>query len=444
MHPTTQKWGERPTLVVSTLKADVVDGPDAGRSSWTSDERLTVGTAKGNDLVLADETVSRFHALVRWTADGFLVVDQRSTNGTYVGGARLGEATVAPGTLVTLGRTRVRLAHGLDKQVEIHDEPRLGAILGGSIAMRRVMAWVQRAAASDASVLLSGASGTGKDVVARTIHQLGARGKAPFVTVDCGALAPALIASELFGHERGAFTGADRQHTGALEQAHGGTLFLDEIGELPRELQPSLLGALERRTFRRVGGKSDVSVDVRVIAASNRNLREDINGGAFRLDLYYRLAVLMLELPSLCERREDIPLLLAHFLQELGHRGALDELLPDDVMRAVTNHDWPGNVRELKNFAEATLALGHLARPPSGPSSATIPAAVAPDPRAIYVDRLFDVPFKEARQKALLAFEERYLAHLLGKTNGNVSKAARDAGVDRSYLFSLLRRSGLR
>ncbi len=444
MHRTTEKWGERPTLAVSTLKAEVVDGPDAGRSTWTSEERLTLGTAKGNDLVLGDETVSRFHALVRWTNDGFLIVDQRSTNGTFVGGARLGEATVAPGTLVGLGRTRVRLLHGLEAKVDLHDEPRLGSILGNSTVMRRVMAWVQRAAASEASVLLSGASGTGKDVVARAIHELGPRASAPFVTVDCGALAPSLIASELFGHERGAFTGADRQHTGALEQAHGGTLFLDEIGELPRELQPALLGALERRTFRRVGGKSDVSVDVRVIAATNRNLREDINGGDFRLDLFYRLAVLTLELPSLAERREDIPLLLTHFFESLGHRGDLGELLPADVLKAVTEHDWPGNVRELRNFAEATLALGQLARPPSGARATPSGETRIDDAASMRIDELLDVPFKKARQRALLAFEERYLAHLLGKTGGNVSQAARDAGLDRSYLFSLLRRSGLR
>jgi DNA-binding NtrC family response regulator len=444
VHRTTEKWGERPTLAVSTLKAEVVDGPDAGRSTWTSEERLTLGTAKGNDLVLGDETVSRFHALVRWTNDGFLVVDQRSTNGTFVGGARLGEATVAPGTLVGLGRTRVRLLHGLAATVDLHDEPRLGAIIGNSTAMRRVMAWVQRAAASEASVLLSGASGTGKDVVARAIHELSSRASAPFVTVDCGALAPSLIASELFGHERGAFTGAERQHTGALEQAHGGTLFLDEIGELPRELQPALLGALERRSFRRVGGKTDVSVDVRVIAATNRNLREDINGGEFRLDLFYRLAVLTLELPALRERREDIPLLLAHFFESLGHKGEVTDVLPEDVMKAVVTHDWPGNVRELRNFAEATLALGQLARPPSGVATTVSGETRVDDPNAMRIDDLLDVPFKKARQRALLAFEERYLSHLLGKTGGNVSQAARDAGLDRSYLFSLLRRSGLR
>jgi DNA-binding NtrC family response regulator len=445
---TTEKYGEQPKMVVRTLKADVVEGPDSGRSTWTSEERLTLGTAKGNDLVLGDETVSRFHLLVKRTDDGILVVDQRSTNGTFVGGARLGEATVGPGTVVAIGRTRVRLANGQDGDVELHDDARLGGLFGTSIPMRRVMAWVQRAAASDASVLLAGESGTGKDVVARTIHELGARKDTPFVTVDCGALAPSLVASELFGHERGAFTGADRQHAGALEQANGGTIFLDEVGELPRELQAVLLGALERRTFRRVGGKADVAVDVRVIAATNKNLRTEVNTGAFRLDLFYRLAVLALELPPLRERREDIPLLLDHFFAQLGHRGGPAAVLPADVRDAIAQHDWPGNVRELRNFAEATLALGSLAQPGSGAHTVVDrradAAAGAPDGETLPIAALLEMPFKDARQKALLAFEERYLGRLLTKTSGNVSQAARDAGLDRSYLFSLLRRSGLR
>ena len=452
MQRTTEKWGESPKIAVRTLKADVLEGPDSGRSTWTSDERLTLGTAKGNDLVLGDETVSRFHLLVKRTDEGILVVDQRSTNGTFVGPARLGEATVTPGTVISLGRTRVRLAHGQDTDIELHDDARLGPLFGTSIPMRRVMAWVRRAAASESSVLLSGESGTGKDVVARAIHQLGSRAAMPFVTVDCGALAPSLVASELFGHERGAFTGAERQHTGALEQAHGGTLFLDEIGELPRELQSVLLGALERRSFRRVGGKTDVNVDVRVIAASNKNLKTEVNSGGFRLDLYYRLAVLPLELPPLRDRREDIPLLLDHFFSELGHSGGPAAILPADVREAIGKHDWPGNVRELRNFAEATLALGSLARPGSGAhdvidrvgSPAETNGAASVDPNTLPIGELLDVPFKDARQRALLAFEERYLARLLTKTGGNVSQAARDAGLDRSYLFSLLRRSGLR
>ncbi|MDQ3037834.1 MAG: sigma-54 dependent transcriptional regulator, partial [Myxococcota bacterium] len=312
--------------------------------------------------------------------------------------------------------------------------------------------WVQRAAATEAPVLLVGESGTGKEVVARALHDRGPRASEPFVVVDCGALTPTLVASELFGHERGAFTGADRQHTGALEQAHGGTLFLDEIGELPRELQSVLLGALERRAFRRVGGRAEVQVDVRLIAATNRDLRSEVNGGSFRLDLYYRLAVLQLELPALRDRPADVPLLLEHFLRELGYRGDVAQLFPDDAMRALLEHRWPGNVRELRNVAQATLALGldsllhnGLGRDACGDAAAArAGSAESSDPMSLPIGELFAMPFKEARQQALGSFETRYLGHLLERTSGNVSQAAREAGLDRSYLFSLLRRSGLR
>ncbi|MCZ7683815.1 MAG: sigma 54-interacting transcriptional regulator [Sandaracinaceae bacterium] len=232
------------------------------------------------------------------------------------------------------------------------------ALIGRSEVMRRAMAWVKRAARSDASVLLVGESGTGKELVARAIHDDGKRAEQPFVTVDCGALAPTLVASELFGHEKGAFTGADRQRAGALEMANHGTLFLDEIGELPSELQPALLGALERRTFRRVGGQAEVPVDVRVIAATNRDLRSEVNSGGFRLDLYYRLAVLRLELPPLRARTGDVVLLIEHFLRERGSPGPVSELFSEAELAELSRHHWPGNVRELRNLVEATLALG--------------------------------------------------------------------------------------
>jgi DNA-binding NtrC family response regulator len=452
------------------LRADVLEGPDRGRSTWTANEQLSLGTANGNDLILGDDTVSRFHLLVKRTGSGIHLSDQRSTNGTFVGGARLGEAIVAPGTVIALGRTRVVLAHGNDVDVELHDTHQLGPIMGSSTVMRRVMAWVRKAAASDASVLLTGESGTGKDVVARAIHQLSSRGRGPFVTVDCGSLSPNLVASELFGHEKGAFTGAERQHLGALEQANGGTVLLDEIGELPRELQSMLLGALERRSFRRVGGKTEVAVDVRVVAATNRNLRTEINEGRFRLDLFYRLAVLTLEIPALRERRDDLILLLDHFLTQRGHLGGARSILPPDVVEAVLNHEWPGNVRELRNFAEATLALGSMASgslnsgslqsmgssslssgslPPDaldalGQDAPHVSRATDVESGSMRIDDLFEVPFKEARQRALAAFEERYLAHRLDRAGGNVSQLARETELDRSYLFSLLRRSGLR
>jgi DNA-binding NtrC family response regulator len=247
------------------------------------------------------------------------------------------------------------------------------------------------------------------------------------VTVDCGALAPALVASELLGHERGAFTGADREHVGAFERAHRGTLFLDEIGELPPELQPTLLGALERGRFRRVGGRKDVEVDVRVVSATHRDLRGDVNTGAFRLDLYYRLAVVTLALPPLRERAEDVPLLAEHFLREAGHEGAVGDVLGADAMSALTRHRWPGNVRELRNVIEATLAMGE---PPAleGGAVAGKVAAVG--------------SYQDARREVLDAFEKRFVTELLARTGGNVSAAAREARMDRTYLIKLIAKHG--
>jgi DNA-binding NtrC family response regulator len=256
------------------------------------------------------------------------------------------------------------------------------------------------------------------------------------VTVDCGALTPTLVASELFGHEKGAFTGADRQHVGAFERAHGGTLFLDEIGELPQALQPTLLGVLERRRFRRLGGKQDISIDVRVISATHRDLREEVNAGTFRLDLFYRIAVIRLSVPPLRERKDDIPLLVGHFLREAGHDGPIADMISEPAMQQLVAHRWPGNVRELRNLIEATLAMGE---PP-----AVDDLGRRSQPGMDPIEPLLDLHYKDARGVLLDQFEKRYLEHWLQKTEGNVSKAARDARIDRSHLNDLLRRHQLR
>jgi DNA-binding NtrC family response regulator len=256
------------------------------------------------------------------------------------------------------------------------------------------------------------------------------------VTLDCGALAPNLVASELFGHERGAFTGAERTHVGAFERADKGTLFLDEIGELPAELQPQLLGALERRRFRRVGGRNEIGVDVRVVGATNRDLRAEVNSGVFRLDLYYRLAVVVLRIPPLRERSADIPLLVEHFLQECGHVGGAASVLSEQTLRSLLTYRWPGNVRELRNWVEATLAMGES--PELSPHSQAGGAA----PRAD--DDLLNLAYKDARRTLLENFEHRYLKHLLEATQGNVAQAARKAQMDRTYLIKLIQRHALR
>ena len=320
--------------------------------------------------------------------------------------------------------------------------------------MRRLMVQIEKVARTEAAALIVGESGTGKELIARAIHELGPRSEAPFITVDCGALAPNLVASELFGHERGAFTGADRKHIGAFEQADGGTIFLDEVGELPPELQPNLLGALERRRFRRVGGSQEIEVNVRVVAATNRDLRAEVNEGKFRLDLYYRLAVVALHVPPLRQRVEDIPLLIEHFAARCGAEQDLSELIDDELMGALLSHRWPGNVRELKNLVEATVAMGEAQVPLDlrpGAEAMSTPTGVVEaagesggEGATIAIDPVLGLTYKEARAGVLQEFERHYLAHRLALAGGNVAKAAREAKMDRSHLFHLLRRHDLR
>jgi DNA-binding NtrC family response regulator len=423
---------------VRTLTATVTEGPDAGRAATARAEGLTIGTADGNDLVLTDPTVSRFHLALTRRADGVLLVDLGSTNGTTSGGVRVERGVLGSNALVRLGRTTVRLGDGAGGDVELLAGDALAGLRGRSAIMRRLMAQVRRAAASDASVLVTGESGTGKELVARALHELGPRRAAPFVTVDCGALAPSLVASELFGHEKGAFTGADRQHAGAFEQAHGGTLFLDEVGELPAALQAALLGVLERRRFRRLGGRAELATDVRVVAATHRELRGEVNAGAFRLDLYYRLAVVVLDLPPLRERPDDVPLLVEHFLRECGHDGPVDELVSPEAVRALQAQRWPGNVRELRNLVEATVAMGEL--PSARAAVGAAAGASEPDGSVRIGAALLALPYKQARAALLARFEAEYLAALLARCEGNVSRAAREAGLHRSHVTSLVQR----
>jgi DNA-binding NtrC family response regulator len=275
-------------------------------------------------------------------------------------------------------------------------------------------------------VLVIGESGTGKERVAEALHALSPRKAAPLVTVDCGALPSALLASELFGHERGAFTGADRTHPGAFERAAKGTLFLDEIGELPAADQASLLGVLERKRFRRVGGTSELELGARVIAATNRDLRAEVNTGRFRPDLYHRLAVVSLRIPPLRDRSEDIPLLVEHFARELGADGSIEQLFGSEQLARWRRGPWPGNVRELRNAIEAALLVG-----------------IAPSEAIVTSDTGLP-PYKDARARLLADFERDYLSRLLAEAGGNVSAAARLAKMDRSHLIDLLRRRDLK
>ena len=429
---TTEPAGGAPGLPVRTLQVEVVDGPDAGEGSKAPSEHLTVGTAEGNDLVLSDPTVSRYHLELVRGEGGIEVVDHGSTNGTVHQGVRIERAVVRPGTVLTLGRTSIRVGDGGRVTVELHEEDEWAGLRGRTPVMRRLMARVRRAAQSDSAVLLVGESGTGKELIARALHDEGPRRDGPFGVVDCGALSPSLEARELFGPERGAFTGADRRHEGAFERANGGTLLLDEVGELPAALQPALLGALERRRFRRVGGRDEIDVDVRLVCATHRDLRTEVNAGTFRLDLYYRIAVVVLAVPALRERAEDVPLLVEHFVREAGVDGPLEDVVSPDAMAALCAHHWPGNVRELRNVVEAMMVMGEEPTLDGGVES--------PDAGADAIERSLALSYRDARAAVLAEFERRYLRRLLDRAGGNVSRAAREARMDRTYLIKLLAR----
>ena len=420
-------------LPVRTLSVKVIGGVDAGLELADATETITVGIAEGNALRLTDPSVSRFHVELSRRGDKVLVKDLGSTNGTLANGLVLRDAAVPPGTMLQLGHTQLEVGSGQNRSIELAEGDALGPLKGQSPVMRALLARIDKAARSEASALLTGESGTGKELIAQALHARGPRAKKPFVTVDCGSLSPGLVASELFGHERGAFTGAERKHLGAFERADGGTVFLDEIGELPPSLQASLLGVLERQRFRRVGGTEDLSVDVRVVSATHRDLRAAVNANTFRLDLFFRLAVVKLDVPPLRARAEDLEQLITHFLREAGSEATLESLFPQDTLSALRAHQWPGNVRELRNLVESTLAMGEpQALEPASPSN-TEPSL--PGPERTY---------KDARAELLNRFEAQYLAKLMAVTKGNVSAAARHAKMDRSHLIELLQRHSLR
>ncbi len=315
-------------------------------------------------------------------------------------------------------------------------------MVGQSEPMRRLFGLLRRAAASDATVLIDGETGTGKEVSAVAIHEHSARATGPFVVVDCGAIPAQLLESELFGYERGAFTGAVTARMGAFEAADGGTIFLDEIGELSLDLQPKILRALEGRKVKRIGSNSYQPINVRVIAATNRNLREEVDARRFRSDLYYRLAVLQINLPPLRERKSDLPLLVEDVLEQLGIQDAKTAapLRAPEFAEMLNRYRWPGNVRQLRNYIERRVALGD-AIPPPGNDTAPPPRPAPEHDKPLIA---FDQPLRVAREEWNSVFESRYLDALLARHGNNVSAAARAAGVNRVHLYRLLRKHGLR
>ena len=433
-------------LVERRFRLRVVSGPDQGKDHALEAGTTMVGTHADNDLVLTDATVSRYHLEIRIRRDGIEVRDLDTTNGTKHGPARVGQVILVGPARLRLGKHTELDVEPIDSGVELGEwrGDRFGEVLGTTAAMHRLFALLARAAITEATILLHGETGTGKEAISEAVHQASGRATGPFVVVDCGSIPHELIASELFGHARGSFTGAASDKQGLIEAANRGTLFLDEIGELALDLQPQLLRVLDRRQVRRVGDTHATDVDIRVIAATHRDLRAMVRAGKFREDLYYRLAVVAAHVPPLRERKADIPALAAWFAERMG-RGSF--ALSPALLEQLERHDWPGNVRELRNVVERALSLGSAALADLGDGAASPPSPEPADPAPRTIppagSGVLELPFKEAKAALVESFERDYLTALLARHRGNISRAAAEAGIDRNYIHRLVKKYGL-
>ncbi|GEL68454.1 MULTISPECIES: sigma 54-interacting transcriptional regulator [Myxococcus] len=422
---------------VRRFRFTVLEGPQPGQSKDSNADTFSIGSHGLNDFVIEEPTVSRFHCEVKVDHDGARLRDLDSRNGTVLDGVHVRDAYLRGGSILRLGRVSVRFDFSPEtNRLLISDRTTFGELVGSSPVTRASFALMERAAASDATVLLEGETGTGKSRAAFAIHQASARASGPFLTVDCGAIPGNLLESELFGHEKGSFTGAIQRRVGAFEEADGGTIFLDEIGELPAELQPKLLRVLENKEIRRLGANGYQPVNVRVIAATHRDLRAEVNAARFRSDLFFRLAVVRIIIPALRERPEDIPLIAERILTAFGAGSEqLAALSTPEFIAQLQHAAWPGNVRELRNHLERCLVFQDAMPPDAEEVSAQAVLRSLVDPKQ---------PYAEARRRALEVFEREYLDALLKLHGGKVSQAATAADMDRVYLYRLLRRHRLR
>lgn len=415
----------------------VRESPQPGDAFELSAGITRIGSGPDAEIHLDDEAVSALHCEVELNDSGLFIHDLKSTNGTRVDGVRIERAHLHAGAAIAVGQTVLQVELGeSETEVELSNRTNFGGLLGHSPVMRSVFATLEQVAKTNATVLLHGESGTGKEVAARALHSQSPRRDGPFVVFDCGAAPENLIESLLFGHQKGAFTGATEARTGVFEEAHGGTLMLDEIGELPLLLQPKLLRALETKRIQRLGESKERACDVRIVAATNRNLGQEVREGNFREDLFFRLSVISLRLPALRERREEIPRLAAHFLSQL--RGDDAPELSHETLRLLQAHAWPGNVRELRNVVERLVTLPHLSAD-EAIGSGSIESGVASPPRPLPVH----LPFHESKERCLETFERTYLEHWLGECDGNVSEVARCTGLARQSVHRLLKKHGL-
>jgi DNA-binding NtrC family response regulator len=441
-----------PVLVLRAAVLRVVSGPDQGACAPLRHQRVRIGSAPDNDLTLGDARVSRHHVEFQIQDHGYLVRDLQSTNGTFYRGARVGEVLVGQGAEVRVGNTVLRVERGEETSEVIGAKRQFGSLVGSSPAMQQVYGMLAAVAPTDTTVLVEGETGTGKELVAEELHRHSPRRERLLSVIDCGALPQNLIESELFGHEKGAFTGATAERIGVFERTRGGTVFLDEIGELPLELQTRLLRVLDRRTIKRVGSSLPRVVDFRLVAATNRDLEHEVREGRFRQDLYFRLAVVRIKLPALRERREDIRRLARFFLWQAGCAD-VDAVLNEELLRVLATRAWPGNVRELRNVVErATILVDGVPPPGLEPPPTPLDAAPPPippprgeagAPALRFPPPYLEMGYKAAKERLLDQFEVQYLGRLLERHGPNISGIARDAGIDRHLVRNLLRKHGL-
>lgn len=405
--------------VLEPIWIEAIDGPSTGERAKLERGTAIVGTDARCELTLKDPTVSRRHASLELLPGAVKVIDEGSRNGTHYLGARINEARVPIGGTVRVGKTTLRFSSASVSAPAESPRDELKGLIGRAPSMRRMFATLERLGPTDATVLIQGETGVGKEAVARALHALSPRAAAPFVVFDCASPNRELVESELFGHVRGAFTGAVVDRDGAFARAGEGTLCLDALDDMPADLQPRLLRALEAREFSPVGSNQVRQVNARVLATSRRDLLAEVRAGRFREDLYYRVATAVVHVPALRERLEDIGFLSEHFAREL--RG-MDVKIGVQTLAVLQCYAWPGNVRELQGAIARTLLLGEGLETPA-------PVNAAPG-----------VSFTRARDAVVEQFERDFLAALLERNNGNMSAAARDAGISRSHLYRLMER----
>lgn len=467
---------------IHKMSLTILSGKDAGKEIFSERPVIRLGADPLCDVILSDPTVSRNHAEVRQRGQHYHLVDLSSTNGTFVNDSRIDSVSLQPDTTFRLGRTEVRFDVKTEKlAIPPTQRTQYDDIIGQSQALREIFSILDRVAPSGLSVVIEGETGSGKELIARAIHDHSNRKDAPFVVFDCSAFPASLLESELFGHEKGAFTGAVGRHVGVFERADGGTLFFDELGELDMEFQAKFLRVLETGQLRRVGGEKTIKVDVRMVSATNRNLKGMVESKEFRSDLFFRLAQVRFLLPPLRERLEDIPLLVEHFLEQQAERTGRKPMFEPASLKWIQQYEWPGNIRELRNAIEKAVALcidgiitaeyfkkelsqniyaprrepiqqetnpsASLMNAPSMQTAPVMPAYTSPRDRKwaqastqILTDELEIIAFKDAKEEIISEFEQQYITMLLDRTGQNISKAARKAGIDRRHFYRLLKK----